>query len=107
MTTSIKEIKETLSNQKKFMEVAKAAFDSVDVDGSGSIDSKELEKVMIQIAHDFKADPPSNEEVMEMMDRLDQDGSGKISFDEFLILIRDVLICMLEEKIAQEEQGYK
>jgi Ca2+-binding EF-hand superfamily protein len=107
MTTTVKDIKETLSNSKKFMEVAKAAFDSVDSDRSSSIDVTELEKVMKQIAHDFKSDPPSKDEVAEMFERLDADESGKISFDEFLILIRDVLIIMLDEKTKEEEGGYK
>jgi Ca2+-binding EF-hand superfamily protein len=92
-----KAIKDILSNEKKFNEVAKVAFDSVDTDKSGQIDGCELEKVMVQIATDMGADPPTKEDVMEVLEHLDTDKSGKISFDEFKVLIRDVLEAMLED----------
>ena len=92
-----KAIKDILSNEKKFTEVAKVAFDSVDTDKSGQIDSAELEKVMIQIANDMGAEPPTKEDVIEVLEHLDTDKSGKISFDEFKVLIKDVLEAMLED----------
>ncbi len=92
-----KAIQDILSNEKKFNEVAKVAFDSVDSDKSGQIDAQELEKVMSQIAGDMGADAPSKEDVMEVLEHLDSDKSGKISFDEFKVLIRDVLQAMLDE----------
>lgn len=91
-----KAIKDILSNEKKFTEVAKVAFDSVDTDKSGQIDGSELEKVMVQIATDMGADPPTKEDVQEVLEHLDTDKSGKISFEEFKVLIRDVLEAMLE-----------
>ena len=90
-------IKDILSNEKKFTEVARVAFDSVDTDKSGQIDGQELEKVMVQIAIDMGAETPTKEDVMEVLEHLDTDRSGKISFDEFKILIRDVLEAMLED----------
>ena len=75
-----KAIKDILSSDKKFTEVAKVAFDSVDVDKSGQIDGEELEKVMIQIASDMGAEPPSKEDVLEVLQHLDTDRSGKIDF---------------------------
>jgi len=92
-----KAIKDILSNEKKFNEVAKVAFDSVDTDKSGQIDGSELEQVMKQIASDMGADPPSKEDVMEVLEHLDEDKSGKIDFNEFKVLIRDVLEAMLDE----------
>ena len=92
-----KAIKDILSNEKKFSEVAKVAFDSVDTDKSGQIDGSELEKVMVQIASDMGADPPTKEDVMEVLEHLDEDKSGKIDFEEFKVLIRDVLEAMLDE----------
>ena len=92
-----KAIKEILSSEKKFNEVAKIAFDSVDSDKSGLIDAGELEKIMVQIAVDMGADPPTKEDVVEVMEHLDEDKSGKIDFNEFKVLIRDVLEAMLDE----------
>ncbi len=91
-----KAIKDILKNDKKFTEVAKVAFDSVDSDKSGTIDANELEKVMVQIANDMGADPPTKEDVLEVMEHLDVDHSGKIDFNEFKVLIKDVLEAMLE-----------
>ena len=90
-------IKEILSNENKFNEVAKVAFDSVDTDNSGQIDASELEQVMIQISSDMGADAPSKEDVMQVLDHLDEDKSGKVNFDEFKVLIRNVLEAMLAE----------
>lgn len=92
-----KAIKDILANEKKFNEVAKVAFDSVDTDKSGQIDGNELEKVMVQIASDMGADPPTKEDVMEVLEHLDEDKSGKIDFSEFKVLIRDVLEAMLDD----------
>jgi Ca2+-binding EF-hand superfamily protein len=92
-----KAIKDILSNEKRFTEVARVAFDSVDTDKSGQIDHNELEKVMVQIAADMGADPPSKEDVMEVLEHLDADKSGKIDFEEFKVLIKDVLEAMLED----------
>jgi len=40
---------------------------------------------------------PTKEDVMEVLEHLDEDKSGKIDFNEFKVLIRDVLEAMLEE----------
>jgi Ca2+-binding EF-hand superfamily protein len=89
-------IKDILNNEKKFNEVAKVAFDSVDTDKSGQIDAEELEKVMSQIASDMGVLPATKEDVIEVLQHLDADNSGKISFDEFKVLIRDVLENMIQ-----------
>jgi Ca2+-binding EF-hand superfamily protein len=91
-----KAIKDILNNDKKFTEIARIAFDSVDTDKSGTIDAQELEKVMVQIATDMGAEPPTKEDVLEVLQHLDADNSGKIDFNEFKVLIRDVLEAMLD-----------
>lgn len=100
-----KQIRDILNNEKKFNDVAKVAFDSVDTDKSGQIDANELEKVMVQIANDMGAEPPTKEDVLEVLEHLDEDRSGKIDFDEFKVLIRDVLEAMLEE-FEEYNQNY-
>ena len=87
-------IKDIINNEKKLREVAKVAFDSVDTDKSGQIDSKELSTLMTGISNDLGIAPPTNEEMKEVLDHLDSDKSGKIDFDEFVVLIRDVLTSM-------------
>lgn len=101
------QVKIILANDQLFLEVAKAAFDSVDSDGSGQIDSKELEQAMAQIAGDMGAEAPSKDDVAEVLEHLDSDKSGKISFEEFKVLIRDVLECMLEAEEEKDSQKEK
>ena len=52
---------------------------------------------MAQISGDLGAEPPSKEEVKEVLAHLDTDHSGKIDFNEFKVLIRDVLKAMIED----------
>ena len=91
-------IKAILQDEAKLQEVARVAFDSVDTDRSGQIDQEELTKVMQQISGDLGTEPPSKEEVNEVLQHLDTDKSGKIDFNEFLVLIRDVLKAMVSDK---------
>ena len=88
-------IKEIINDEEKLKKVARAAFDSVDTDKSGQIDQNELTKVMEQISGDLGVDPPSKEEVLEVLSHLDSDKSGKIDFEEFTVLIKDVLQAMI------------
>ena len=90
-------IRDILTNEKKFNDVVKVAFDSVDTDRSGLIDEDELGKVMTQISLDMETEPPSREDVKKVLDHLDADHSGKIDCDEFKILIREVLGALLED----------
>ena len=94
MTEAIQNI---LNDEAKLKEVAKAAFDSVDTDGSGQIDQEELTKVMQQISGDLGTEPPTKEDVLEVLKHLDTDKSGKIDFNEFIVLIRDVLKAMVNK----------
>jgi len=91
-----KALKDILNNDKKFNDLAKSAFDSVDTDRSGQIDAEELEKVMKMMANDMSYDPPSTDEILEVFNNLDTDNSGKIDFLEFKTLIKDVLEVMIE-----------
>ena len=94
MTETIQNI---LNDEAKLKEVAKAAFDSVDTDGSGQIDQEELAKVMQQISGDLGTEPPTKEDVQEVLKHLDTDKSGKIDFNEFVVLIKDVLKAMVNK----------
>ena len=89
-------IKDIVNDEKKLREVARVAFESVDTDKSGQIDSKELSMIMEGISKDLGVDPPSKEEINEVLQHLDTDKSGKIDFDEFVVLIKDVLTAMSE-----------
>lgn len=52
---------------------------------------------MAQISGDLGTEPPSKDEVQEVLNHLDSDKSGKIDFNEFIVLIKDVLKAMVQE----------
>lgn len=70
------------------------AFDLFDTDGTGKIDTKEL-KVAIR-ALGFE---PKKEEIKRMIADVDNEGSGKLSFDDFL----ELMSMKMAEKDSKEE----
>lgn len=56
-----------------------ATFQSFDVDGTGSIDSEELEQLMQALGQ-----TPTKDELAQMLEDMDEDGNGTIELDEFL-----------------------
>ena len=90
------QIKAILNDENKLKQIARVAFESVDTDHSGHIDKNELSKVMQQISGDLGTEPPTNEEVQEVLNHLDTDKSGQIDFNEFITLIKDVLQAMIQ-----------
>ena len=88
-------IKDILNDENKLNEITKTSFDIVDIDKSGTIDEFELEKILAQISSDMGADPPTREDVKDVLKYLDTDKSGKIDFEEFKVLIKDVLEVMI------------
>ncbi|XP_023682986.1 troponin C, skeletal muscle-like [Paramormyrops kingsleyae] len=60
----------------------KAAFDMFDSDGGGDISTKELGTVMRMLGQN-----PSREELDAIIEDVDEDGSGTIDFEEFLVMM--------------------
>mmetsp|Transcript_40863 Transcript_40863/g.130508 ORF Transcript_40863/g.130508 Transcript_40863/m.130508 type:complete len:1171 (-) Transcript_40863:761-4273(-) len=61
---------------------AKEAFDNMDSSGDGTVDRVELENLLIKLGMAV-----AGASLTEMMDRIDDDGSGEISFGEFMSAI--------------------
>uniref|UniRef100_A0A8C5R918 Troponin C, skeletal muscle n=1 Tax=Leptobrachium leishanense TaxID=445787 RepID=A0A8C5R918_9ANUR len=60
----------------------KAAFDMFDTDGGGDISTKELGTVMRMLGQ-----TPTKEELDAIIEEVDEDGSGTIDFEEFLVMM--------------------
>nr|AHI42562.1 troponin C [Campylomormyrus compressirostris] len=60
----------------------KAAFDTFDTDGGGYISTKELGTVMRMLGQN-----PTREELDAIMEEVDEDGSGTIDFEGFLVMM--------------------
>lgn len=88
-------LRSIIEDDKKLEKISRVVFNSVDKDGSGLIDIKELETVMYSISNDLGLKPPSRREIREVFNMLDSDGSGQIKFYEFQFLVK----CILESLI--------
>ncbi len=56
-----------------------------------------FKKVMAQISNDMGTESSSAEDVKEVLEHLDTDHSGKIDFNKFKVLIKNVLTVMIED----------
>ncbi|XP_043112656.1 caltractin [Puntigrus tetrazona] len=72
----------------------KEAFDLFDTDGSGNIDVKELKVAMRALGFE-----PKKEEIKKMIADIDKEGSGVISFNDFLSMMTQ----KMSEKDSKEE----
>ncbi|XP_037365625.1 centrin-1 [Talpa occidentalis] len=82
---------ELTENQKQEV---REAFDLFDADGSGTIDVKELRVAMRALGFE-----PTKEEVKKMVSEIDKEGTGKVSFNDFLALMTQ----KMAEKDTKEE----
>jgi len=95
MTMSVEEARESLSEE--MIAEFKMAFDIFDHDGGGDINTNELGRVMKLLGQS-----PSKDELEQIVEAVDVDGSGSIDFDEFLIMM--VMQLKEENKSASDEE---
>ncbi len=91
-----KYIEHIINDEDLLKEITQIAFDSVDSDENQRIDVKELEKIISQISSDMGAEPPTKEDIKEILKNLDENGSGHIEFEEFKKLIKNILTALTE-----------
>ncbi|TNV72857.1 hypothetical protein FGO68_gene12414 [Halteria grandinella] len=87
-----------LAQQDKIKIVSDLAFDAVDLDGSNFLEKAELSEVMRQVAHEMKVKPPTDGDIDAVLKELDENTDDKVSKEEFLALIVQVLRKMLESE---------
>ncbi|XP_059975456.1 centrin-1 [Mesoplodon densirostris] len=78
---------ELTENQKQEI---REAFDLFDADGSGTIDVKELKVALRALGFE-----PRKEEMKRMIAEVDKEGTGKVSFNDFL--------AVMTQKMAQKD----
>ncbi len=89
-------IQSVLNDEVRLNEIIHEAFTKVDKNNDKSIDESELEKIMVQITCDMGAEPPTKEDVKEVMEALDTDRSNSIDEKEFGELIKNILTALIE-----------
>lgn len=72
----------------------KEAFDLFDTEGTGKIETKELKVAMRALGFE-----PKKEEIKKMVAEIDKDGTGTLSFEEFL----NLMTTKMAEKDTKEE----
>ena len=71
------------------------AFDAMDIDGSGGLDIDELKVVMDRVADQLEIEGPTQEDLENILQELDEDFDGIVSKDEFFDLIKMIMKMML------------
>ena len=89
-------IESVINNKEELQKIIDQAFESVDINHDESIDEAELEKILVQITCDMGAEPPTKEDVKEVMEALDTDRSNSIDKKEFGELIKNILTALIE-----------
>lgn len=84
-------VKEILKSKPLFNKVAKQTFDAVDFDGSGQISQDELYTILCSICIDLGFEKPTETETKMILNHIDKDNSGSISFKEFKKLFKKLL----------------
>eukprot|EP00898_Chlorokybus_atmophyticus_P005241 jgi/Chlat1/5718/Chrsp38S05554 len=79
-----------------------AVFNEMDVDRSGEIDTTELQRVMVLLGQ-----TPTPAQVAQTLAQADADGNGRISFDEYMLVMAEKVAesgwsAMAEVKTADE-----
>ncbi|CDW89409.1 transcription initiation factor tfiid subunit 5-like [Stylonychia lemnae] len=93
-----------LAQQDKIKIVSDLAFDAVDLDGSGFLEKNELAEVMKNVAYEMKVKPPTDGDIDAVLRELDEDYDEKVSKDEFVQLIIQVMRKMLESEEDLQKQ---
>ncbi len=89
-------INEIVKDKNIIKKIAKRAFDLVDIDNNEKIDENELKKILAQISIEMGEEAPTEEDVKEVLEHLDEDNNGTIDLKEFEAIIKDILRSLIE-----------
>ena len=98
----VEAIKEIITDEDELRKITKLAFDKIDVDGSKHLDFKELETIMLRISADMGVEPPKQQDIEEVFKGIDKDNDGKIDYEEFSLLIKNVLLSLIKNEENDE-----
>jgi len=82
---------------KEQVAILKKAFDSFDPEKKGSINSEMVGTILRLMGQQF-----NTQTLRELIEEVDEDGSGEIEFDEFLILASKFILEEDDEALQKE-----
>ncbi len=100
----VEAIKEILADDAAINKITKLAFEKIDADNSGFLDIKELETIMLRISADMGVEPPKPQDIEEVFKGIDKDNDSRIDYEEFSLLIRNILLSLIKNEEGDENE---
>ena len=89
-------LKNKILSDEYFLPLVEKTFNTADLDGSGFIERNELEVIIKSIHLSLNIPPPTQEDIDKEFRRLDTNYDGKISKEEFSVLVRDLALFSVD-----------
>ena len=89
-------LKNKILSDEYFLPLVEKTFNTADLDGSGFIERNELEVIIKSIHLSLNIAPPTQEDIDKEFKRLDTNYDGKISKEEFSVLVKDLALFSVD-----------
>jgi Ca2+-binding EF-hand superfamily protein len=89
-------IKALLSDEKKFENAAKTLYAHADLNGDHIIDYKEFKIQFMKISDDLNLGKPTEEEINQMVKKVDLNMNGKIEYNEFRKFLKNLFMELVK-----------
>ena len=89
-------LKEKGIDDKTFDEMVETTFKNADLNKNSTIERNELAVLLKSIYGTLGINPPEESEIDQEFNRLDENKDGKLSKEEFKILVRDLALFSAE-----------